>query len=195
VIAQGQSAVGDRVQTKPSSPFRRLRGSHGGSAGERGADGSGVRQRYRDTGLRTDITAVGLSYIAGIGPNTLAWPPGVTPLPLHSRTAHGRPRLQRDGQQPVSVKALALTLPTGSRRALRGRECGRRIALGAPERIVAGRIAEGPSEPDQYIGFPPCHKGVAFDRLVDLTKPQWRIECDYQELKQELGLGDYERGG
>jgi SRSO17 transposase len=29
-----------------------------------------------DTGLRTDITALGLSYVAGIGLNTSVWPPG-----------------------------------------------------------------------------------------------------------------------
>jgi SRSO17 transposase len=29
-----------------------------------------------DTGLRTDITARGLRYVAGIGPNTSVWPPG-----------------------------------------------------------------------------------------------------------------------
>ena len=36
---------------------------------------------------------------------------------------------------------------------------------------------------------------IAFDRLVHLTKMRWRIERDYLELKQELGLGHYEGRG
>jgi hypothetical protein len=33
------------------------------------------------------------------------------------------------------------------------------------------------------------------ERLVDLAKLRWRIERDYQELKQELGLGHFEGRG
>jgi hypothetical protein len=32
-------------------------------------------------------------------------------------------------------------------------------------------------------------------RLVDIAKLHWRIERDYQELKQEIGLGHYEGRG
>ena len=31
-------------------------------------------------------------------------------------------------------------------------------------------------------------KNISFRKLVDLTKLRWRIERDYQELKQEVGL-------
>ena len=33
-----------------------------------------------DTGLRTEITALGMSYVAGIGPNTSFWPAGASPI-------------------------------------------------------------------------------------------------------------------
>jgi SRSO17 transposase len=32
---------------------------------------------------------------------------------------------------------------------------------------------------------------IPFDRLVDLAKLRWRMERDYQELKQEVGLGHF----
>lgn len=33
-----------------------------------------------DTRLRTEITALGKSYVARIGPNNSVWPPGAAPL-------------------------------------------------------------------------------------------------------------------
>jgi hypothetical protein len=36
---------------------------------------------------------------------------------------------------------------------------------------------------------------TGFETLVDRAKLRWRIERDYQELKQEFGLGQYEGRG
>jgi len=67
-----------------------------------------------DTELRTAITALGMSYVAGILTTTTVWPPGAAPLLPQTRSGRGRPqtRLQRDSErQPISAKALALSLP------------------------------------------------------------------------------------
>lgn len=53
---------------------------------------------------------------------------------------------------------------------------------------------EGDAEPDHYwlITLP---GDIGFERMVDLTKLRWRIERDYLELKQEVGLGHDEGPG
>jgi Transposase DDE domain len=53
---------------------------------------------------------------------------------------------------------------------------------------------QGEAEPTKYW-FATLPEDIAFERLVDVAKLRWRIERDYQELKQELGLGDYEGRG
>jgi SRSO17 transposase len=36
---------------------------------------------------------------------------------------------------------------------------------------------------------------IEFAALVDVAKLRWRVERDYQEHKQEVGLGHFERRG
>jgi len=98
-------------QTKPEIAFEQIEAARAAGLPEGvvlmdAGDGN-------DTGLRTDITALGLRYVAGIGPNTSVWPPGEAPMAPQSRTGRGRPqtRLQRGQHQPTSVKTLALSLP------------------------------------------------------------------------------------
>jgi SRSO17 transposase len=53
---------------------------------------------------------------------------------------------------------------------------------------------EGDAEPTKYwLSTLPAD--VSLRELVDLAKLRWRIERDYQELKQEVGLGHYEGRG
>src|SRR5262249_28887139 len=70
-----------------------------------------------DTALREAIDALGLTYVAGILPQTSVWAPGMAPLPAQAWSGRGRrPKLtRRDAKhRPVSVKALAQGLPAAS---------------------------------------------------------------------------------
>jgi hypothetical protein len=53
---------------------------------------------------------------------------------------------------------------------------------------------EDEKEPTKYW-FSTLPEDISFAELVDLTKLRWRIERDYQDLKQEVGLGHYEGRG
>jgi SRSO17 transposase len=169
-----------------------------------------------DTQLRTDITALGLSYIAGILSNTSVWAQGTAPLPPKPWSGRGRPPtlMRRDGEhQPTSVKALALALEqaawaeitwregtadrlTSRFATVRVRAAHRDYWLSEPrpEEWLLIEWPEGEKEPTKYW-LSTLPEDIGFARLVELAKLRWRIERDYQELKQELGLGHYEGRG
>src|SRR5438270_12499798 len=163
----------------------------------------------RDSRLRASLTALGLPYVAGIQPNVLVWPPGAGPRrggkPLNSA---GR----RDEPELISAKELALGLPKRAWRTIRWREGSAdwlssrfarvRVRVGhnqlIPELLVPEWLLiewpEGEGAPTKYwLSTLPAD--IRFRRLVDLAKLRWRIERDYQELKQEVGLGHYEGRG
>ena len=159
-----------------------------------------------DARLRTGVTELGLTYVAGIQSNCLVWPPGTGPRrrgkPLNNT---GR----RDEPDLISVKKLALGLPKHAWRTIRWRE-GSADWLGSRFARVRVRAAHGyllpellaqewlliewpagEAAPTKYwLSTLPAH--ISFRELVDFAKLRWRIERDYQELKQEVGLGHFE---
>jgi SRSO17 transposase len=169
-----------------------------------------------DTDLRTSVTALGLSYVAGIQPQTSVWAPGTGPRPPKSWSGQGRPPklLRRDGRhQPISVKKLALGLPTRAWRKITWREGTAEqlssrfarvrvrpahrdywLAESRPEEWLLIEWPEDEETPTKYW-FSTLPADIAFNQLVDITKLRWRIERDYHELKQEVGLGHFEGRG
>lgn len=169
-----------------------------------------------NTSLRAGVGALGLSYVAGILPNTSVWPDGSAPLPPKPWSGQGRPPTQRrrDGtHRPLAVKALALGLPAAAWQTVTWREGtnDRLASRFARLRVRAAhrdsRLAERRPEEWLLIQWPPGERAptkywlatvpadITFESFVDLAKLRWRIERDYQELKQELGLGHYEGRG
>jgi SRSO17 transposase len=169
-----------------------------------------------DTRLRTGISVLGLTYVAGIQPTATVWPGGTGPLPPKAWSGRGRPpsRRRRDGEhRPLPVKALALSLPQAAWETVTWREGSadwltsryarvrvhaahrdERLDRPRPEEWLLVERPEGENEPTKYW-LSTLPGDIAIERMVDLAKLRWRIERDYQELKQELGLGHYEGRG
>ncbi len=166
--------------------------------------------------FRVGVAELDLRYVLGIRGATTVWPPGQAPLPPAPWSGRGRPpaRLRRGPEhRPVSVKDLALGLPSkawrsvtwreGSQAELTSRFAGVRVrpahrdtqrSAPWPEEWLLIEWPEGEAEPAKYwlSNLPP---GTALRDLVHTAKARWVIERDYQELKQEIGLGHYEGRG
>jgi SRSO17 transposase len=169
-----------------------------------------------DTDFRDGVTALGLSYVVGIQSSTSLWAPGTGPLPPKRWRGIGRPPslIRRDDKhKPVSAKQMALALPKRSWRRVTWRE-GTNARLTSRFAAVRVRPAHrdynrasprpeewcliewpsGEAEPTKYwLTTLPAETSLR--ELVYMAKLRWRIERDYQELKQELGLGHYEGRG
>jgi len=78
-----------------------------------------------NTDFRDGLTALDLQYVVGVQSSMTVWKPGKQPLPAKPRGKTGRPPrlLQRStDHQPVSVKQLAMSLPSTAFREITWRE-------------------------------------------------------------------------
>jgi SRSO17 transposase len=142
-----------------------------------------------DASLRTSVTNLGLQYAVAIRARTLI----------------------AAGKKETSVEALALDLPKAAWRTItwrqgsaeplrsrfarvRVRPCRDGCREDQPEEWL---LIEWPKDEEKPIKFwlSTLQRNIAFDRLVDITMMRWRIERDYLDLKQEVGLGHFEGRG
>jgi len=165
------------------------------------------------TAFRDELTAGGLPYIVGVTSETSVWPPGEQPLPPKRAAGRGRPptRMRRNARHhPVSAAALAatwspsrwltVTWREGTRGAMRSRFVACRVrpahrdeqrTTPRPEEWLLVEWPRGEAAPTKFwlSTLPPT---LALAELVRLAKLRWRIERDYQELKDEIGLDHFE---
>ena len=162
-----------------------------------------------EAALRDRLCAHGLPYAVGIRPATAVWWDAHRPARAPAKQGRGRPRtrvLRDKTHQPIGVRELAQALPAVSYRTVTWRE-GTNAPLSSRFARIRVRAAhanrpreeewlliewpKGETEPTRYF-LSTVPADISFKELVATVKMRWRIERDYLELKQEVGLGHYE---
>lgn len=169
-----------------------------------------------DAEFRRALTEMGLEYVVGVTSAVVVWPPGVEPLPPAPYSGNGRPPVmprRTPELQPMSVKSLALSLPESAFQTISWRE-GTNHTLS--DRFAAVRVRHaggksgkarlraqqwlliewphGQAEPTKYF-LSTLPETTSLNELVSAAHQRWRIERDYQDLKQDFGLDHYEGRG
>jgi len=160
------------------------------------------------TEFRDALVERGCPYLVGISGSHVTWPPGSNPRQPQRRAKAGRPRTQyRDGRRkPVAISEIGerlryrkFTVPNGRGGTKSGYFAFERVQLA--ERHTKGRppseklwlICEWRPAKKEYRYYI-CNLPASTTKgeLVRLVKLRWRIERDYQEMKEEIGLDHFE---
>lgn len=161
------------------------------------------------TEFRDELEARDLRYVVGIAPNVGVWtkPPKVKVPQYSGRGAPPKKHIYGD-QRPSAVKEVALKAKgwkkvrwrEGSKGWLESRFLSLRVqpshgfVEGDPPHKELWLLAEWPEqekEPTKYF-FADLPLSYTLRRLVRIAKCRWKIERDYHQLKEELGLDHYE---
>jgi SRSO17 transposase len=170
------------------------------------------------TGFRLGLAERGLSYVVAVKPTTSAYPADAVPE-LLPYTGRGRRPVPRYREAPTNLQALVLAAGRRAGKRVTWRHGSRKTpdnpTAALRSRFVALRVRPAnrdiPRNPDGslpecwLIAEWPPHEPEPTDYwlsnlpadtrlrdLVRLAKIRWRIEHDYRELKDGLGLDHFE---
>lgn len=142
-----------------------------------------------NSNFRNGLVERGLDYVVAIHPKASVRPVrpvGVLPA------------------EPINVKKLAEKLPKkafhkvtwrmGTKGELSSRFAALRVGVSNQPGLEQWLLIEWPSNTKEPVGLWLSNLGprTSMKRLVRLAHLRWRVERDYQDMKQELGLGDYQ---
>ena len=163
------------------------------------------------TDFRRGLQKRNLAYAVGVTRQVRVWlePPLIIE---HQRCATGRPpRRQYDypQQKPVTARAVAMSHQQkfravswreGSKGKMSSRFARLRVqtAHGYVEGEEPGKrvwlLIEWPEDEPEPVKYYLCDlpETISLKRLVETARGRWRVEQDYQQMKEELGLDHFE---
>jgi len=156
-----------------------------------------------------------MDYVVGVEPKAVVWTNDPNAVAVPPSAATGRPRRYPPPDSLPEVQdltAVARQLPhsawkrvtwrAGTRGPQRSRFAQVRVwaahgwrAHEHPARVAEWLLIEWPegeSEPSKYWLAQLGPQPLGLRRVVRLAKARWRVEQDYRELKEELGLDHFE---
>jgi SRSO17 transposase len=168
-----------------------------------------------DFDFRAGLRERGLQYAVAVDPSAKVWTSDPAQAPVAARKATGRPRQYpalKDLPQAKTLLEVARELPRqawhnitwrqGTKGPMRSRFA--RVKVWAahgwsrqehPARVMEWLLIEWPEGADAPCDYWLAQLGeqpVGLRRLVKTARARWRVELDYRELKEELGLDHYE---
>jgi SRSO17 transposase len=168
-----------------------------------------------DYDFRAGLRERGLQYAVAVEPSVKVWTSDPNQAPVAANKSAGRPRQYpalKDLPEAKTLAEVAKDLPKqawrnitwrqGTKGPMRSRFAQVKVWAAHgwkrqehPKRVMEWLLIEWPEDaaaPSDYWLAQLGEQSLGLRRLVKTARARWRVEMDYRELKEELGLDHYE---